>query len=246
MKSKVRHLYQNSCLFDYDFILLTETWIQSDIVSSELFDSSVYDILRKDRDLDMYTMKSGGGGVLVAHMRKYCVSELTLINVDYRIDYLFLRIVLHNVIDICLLLVYIPPGLPVGSYVSLLSALESASVIYNKRLLIVGDFNVKEYCLEKLGSNSAITDEIGNFAEFFGLLQQNTVCNVNGYVLDLIFANFDFVKIVRVEPLTTNEDRHHPTLNILLSIVRDETYTYVNSTPKFNFRKADFFCYTIL
>lgn len=49
----------------------------------------------------------------MAHLRKYSVLELTLNNVDYRIDYLFLRIILHNVIEFVFCLLY-STGVSVG------------------------------------------------------------------------------------------------------------------------------------
>lgn len=55
---------------DYDVIVLTETWLNEDISSSELFDDR-YCVYRDDRDFAA-TSKRDGGGCIIAIKAKYC------------------------------------------------------------------------------------------------------------------------------------------------------------------------------
>lgn len=55
---------------------------------------------------------------------------------------------------------------------------------------------------------------------------------MNGYIIDLVFANFECVSVVRAEPLTVKEDSHHihermkPTL---IEIIVHQNIIYINN-----------------
>lgn len=67
LRSKLHTLYMNILLHNYDIIILTETWLTSDIYDNELMDSR-YVLFRSDRDR-VATGRRDGGGVLVAVRR---------------------------------------------------------------------------------------------------------------------------------------------------------------------------------
>jgi hypothetical protein len=61
----------SSC--SYDFIALTETWLNDSVLDSELCNNNNYYTLRSDRDLTKMNL-SRGGGVLLASRREFIFS----------------------------------------------------------------------------------------------------------------------------------------------------------------------------
>lgn len=66
LRTKCVDLYNSVLCSDYDIILITETWLQNDILNSELFDMR-YDVFRCDRDLILCNKASGGGVLICTH-----------------------------------------------------------------------------------------------------------------------------------------------------------------------------------
>lgn len=62
LRSKTDVVYNNTFSLGADVLLLTETWLSSDVSSGELFYSG-YGVFRADRDF-IRTNKAAGGGVL--------------------------------------------------------------------------------------------------------------------------------------------------------------------------------------
>ena len=62
---------------DIDVFVITESWLQSNILSSEIFDLGKYNVFRKDRDL-LLAGKKRGGGVILATKSKLNVVEINL------------------------------------------------------------------------------------------------------------------------------------------------------------------------
>lgn len=54
---------------NYDIIILCETWLNSSILSSELFDDR-FVVYRRDRETSNFRIKKEGGGVLIAVSKK--------------------------------------------------------------------------------------------------------------------------------------------------------------------------------
>ncbi|KAF9814494.1 hypothetical protein SFRURICE_000221, partial [Spodoptera frugiperda] len=72
---KVHTLYANILANSYDVLILTETWLISDIHDGEFIDDR-YLVFRCDRDR-LATKKCDGGGVLVAVRRELHPSQVT-------------------------------------------------------------------------------------------------------------------------------------------------------------------------
>lgn len=64
LRTKTEEVLKNILINNYDLIVFTETWLNCNIMSSELLDKR-YTVYRKDR-LCYRTSKKDGGGVLVA------------------------------------------------------------------------------------------------------------------------------------------------------------------------------------
>lgn len=66
-----------SSQFNYDVIVITETWLNSDFYSEEFFNPSLYIVYRKDRD-SVKTGLNKGGGVLIAVKTSYLSANLII------------------------------------------------------------------------------------------------------------------------------------------------------------------------
>nr|CAH7725950.1 unnamed protein product [Callosobruchus chinensis] len=106
----------------------------------------------------------------------------------------------------------------------------------------MGDFNVTNYVLHDYSDSRCCS--LGNFIDFTNLLQCNNILNSTNRLLDLVLATDDLKCEVTREfsPIISNEDLHHPSLNIQLNMQSPET----NSLPcnlnyhTYNFKKAFF------
>lgn len=60
---------------NYDIIILCETWLNSSILSSELFDDR-FVVYRRDRETSNFRIKKEGGGVLIAVSKKKLIQTV--------------------------------------------------------------------------------------------------------------------------------------------------------------------------
>lgn len=226
---ELRILYQNvrglnSKIFDFflatsscsaDIILISESWLQSNVFRSELFPSH-YKTFRRDRDLSLG--KSGGGGLLVAfsdwikivRLQDYEVSsilcETLLLKISYSLSIFYL----------CL--VYLPPPVSINSLKNLFQSLEKCPNINNENLILIGDLNISQ-CSDtsfNFSSGNSVTRSIYPLLSLYNLKSYNNVKNHFGKTLDLVLRNFLFppnISVTRTNPLSI-EDKYHPPLQI--------------------------------
>lgn len=64
LRTKLKHLHLATLNENFNFLVLTETWLHMDILDNELLDNR-YTIFRTDRNPEN-SSKSLGGGVLIA------------------------------------------------------------------------------------------------------------------------------------------------------------------------------------
>ncbi len=141
-----------------------------------------------------------------------------------------------------IVLVYTQPESPAHTYDLVFEHLEALPCLYEKQLLILGDFNVSEYhdCLIT-STTSPRFQVLSEFANFFSLKQYNLDLNENNRLLDLVYANVD-CSVKEAQCLITKRARHHPALEISVDL-NVETLRHIPQNPddaSFNFRKADF------
>ena len=79
LRTKTNIFYQEACQFTYDYIAITETCLQGDIHSAELFNDN-YKVYRKDRNQEVTGMSRGGGYFLLYPER---INPKELIYVEY-------------------------------------------------------------------------------------------------------------------------------------------------------------------
>lgn len=250
LRTKSLDLYNNILLHDYDIILITESWLQSDILDGEICDNR-YEILRCDRNLDV-TGKRTGGGVVCCVRRELCAVSLSDWQYNPHYECICFKIsarALGTLADLIVVLSYMPPdafSLPF----SLSNYFNNFNTVYDKykdaNYLLVGDFNLP--CLSwsrdgwsftNMGS-SLIQDRACTFVEdlsLLGLTQYNYTLNHCDNTLDLCFSNL-LLEVSATDGLT-RIDKFHPPLDI------DIVDLYINSfitnkICRYNFRKCDY------
>lgn len=250
MRSKTNKLFTSSSLHEYDIIVIVETWLKSDIISSELFDSS-YFVYRKDRSPSLGWER--GGGVLIAVRTTFNSKLCSLQNDSDDIEQLCVCVsskCLASVQDIFFIVSYIRPssGLDIySSHISNINYLVSG-LTTNQTPCIFGDFNIGDidWCYmeeEKIlipfnvtkDDESLVVDSLSSL----DLFQINNVRNNLGRILDLTFINNDLKYYIQPAdfPLLNNSF-HHKALQLHLGYynfsarnpnLKCKTYNYANA-----------------
>ncbi|CAH1996959.1 unnamed protein product [Acanthoscelides obtectus] len=156
-------------LSDYDIICCTETWLQSAVLSSELF-TDKYVVFRADRNFSAMGC-SRGGGVLIGIRNQLAASEvnMTFIRDDIpSIDIIGMKLRYKNEVTY-FFVIYIPPDKSTSCYERFFEHLESLDYLFGKSIYILGDFNVPEFVNENHLQSSHKQKTIQSFMGFFDL-----------------------------------------------------------------------------
>jgi len=103
-------VYLSICELNYDFIIITETWLNNSISDNECFDNR-YVIYRQDRENGNDDTR--GGGVLIACKNIYCCKRVNSKSDVFEIIILKCGLI-NGPVYICSF--YIPPNASVGKY----------------------------------------------------------------------------------------------------------------------------------
>ena len=250
LRTKCIEISNNILLHDYDVILISESWLQGDVLDTEICDNR-YDVFRYDRNLVLTGKRSGGGVVcLVRHdFGAECRPEWVNSGSFECVCLTLPARILGTLYNLNIILSYMPPDsnkLP--SYLS--EYYTNLKSLYDKHpsdyYLLVGDFNIP--CLQwnpdgwsrsHLGG-TLLQDSACGLAEdlcILGLNQYNFLSNCSGNVLDLCFCNLPLI-VNESEPLT-NIDRFHPPL--LINIMDLYTKPLIeHKISRYNFRNCNY------
>lgn len=162
LRTKLHTAYMNVLLFDYDIIILTETWLHGEISDREFIDER-YQVYRSDRDLAA-SGRGIGGGVLIAvrHALAACPGGVIvrllgcgmpagcgsrpppLTAPDAIIDHVTLELSIGTQKYI-VGAVYIPTNINANSYLSYFDyMLELLQNVSDCNVCVVGDFNLPD------------------------------------------------------------------------------------------------------
>lgn len=216
---------------NYDILLFTETWLQSDILDSEVCDSR-YDIFRCDWDLSATNKKTGGGVMIfVKHALR---AEL---NHEWQgsdtVESICITIPCHDThspTNLHIAVAYVPPDrTELNSRLMLIKS--SMEYLIDKfpsdNFILTGDFNLTgvEWSVNYGGYKihrscpNYISEAAVNFLDemsFLNLNQHNFIRNKKDNILDLCFSNNLISSIIHCQYPMVNEDCHHPSLEITL------------------------------
>lgn len=250
LKTKLHTLYTNVISSTYDIIILTETWLCSNISDSEYIDSR-YQVFRMDRDRSA-SGRRDGGGVLVAVSRTLCAAALALPATDVPlpplVDQLMVQLnIRKRKLIICA--VYIPPKQNYETYRAYFDVLHDAVHDSDTDLYIIGDFNLPSLQWENKGIftepiiNSDITPThryLINFMSSLDCVQLNSLKNKTNNILDLCISNNINSKTSPVQFPLVPPDGHHPPFQVTVSFVEEFNRLKSKSYLKFCYKYADY------
>ena len=240
---------------EYDLIVITETWLDDRIFSTQLFGNR-YTVFRNDRS-PLTSSKTRGGGVLIA------VST----NLNSRIDPAFI----HNTVeqlwvivetpcnDISVGVIYLPPDRKSDTRLvqQHIDSIESVLSRGNRQTqaLLFGDYN--QSGLRWFVSNNGlpridtISSQMPGYCcalldglSLHGMTQINTITNRDERMLDLVFANelalTNCAVSIPCEPIVAL-DSVHPAIAVSLFLPEPVVYVQPLENRVLNFRRADYF-----
>lgn len=243
LRTKSNSFFCNSSITDFNIIVLTETWLNYSINSSEYFDNS-FNVFRKDR-CETGSLLKRGGGVLIAVKSNFVSNNIVIADAE-NIEYVCVRLTLHSKSNVFIYAAYIPPNSNAIVYENHLSAINKIPLTQNDTIIIFGDFNLPN-------SNWILDDSVllpteikPQFAADFiqniienGLYQINSIKNPNGKLLDLIFSNDHLnFEIDSPPPLSTVDTQYHPPILLTYEWIKQNKNEHQNSVRDFS--KADF------
>ncbi|XP_055543103.1 uncharacterized protein LOC129728677 [Wyeomyia smithii] len=254
LRTNIEDLFLATTSADYDIIVLTETWLNDEINSVQLF-GDTYAVYRNDRDA-VATRRKRGGGVLIAVSTKLRSSRSSS-RVDNSIEHLWVN-VYGSDNTIAVGVVYIAPDFATDATL-IEKHIESATNISNSLRpcdyhLLFGDYNQPNLVWTSSPSDFLYADpsesrfSVSGSALVDGMAllnmkQINDIRNIRDRTWDLIFINAEIASecIVSeaVEPLLQT-DAFHPALVCNLNCSHTINYNDITNDMKFDFRKADF------
>lgn len=255
VRTKLHTLFMNILSNSYDIIILTETWLHSDINDNEFIDSR-YQVFRKDRDR-VATGRQDGGGVLVAVLRSLCAtarpSLITsalwdgAIPLPPVIDCVMLDLCIAN-FNYVIAAVYIPPKSSFDIYYALFTNLQGQLRDSNENFLLVGDFNLPGLHWDPTtfhwqpitNDTNPIHSCLRNFMSLHNCLQLNTITNKNGRTLDLCLTNDNNCSLSLVSAPLVNIDDLHPPFHVLFPVKTNKKNPQGLPHISYRFKNADY------
>lgn len=242
LNTKTATFFNTICatLDEYDIVVITESWLKPSVFNSELFPSE-FTVFRRDRDFEL-AGKCNGGGVLLAIKNCYRCQEVNLNFNESDIDILCVKITTSKSMSLYIFTVYISPNCSLLSLENLFNFLENLPYLYNSRHIIIGDFNISklnDYYTDN-NVNDPHVNELLNFLNFLNCEQYNFNSNHLNRLLDLVIANVH-CGVSRAIFGLVEEDMHHPTLQINVSLNVDKVKDLkANLVSNYNFKKGNY------
>lgn len=248
LRTKTNEFYKNLCCNNYDIIVLTETWLNSSVLSSELFDGR-YVVYRRDRESSGLVQGKEGGGVLIAVLKKINSKRVT--QWESKCEDLWIVISSGNLPasrQIALCATYLPPPIQLST---LEHFINSCNIVFescknNMDILIIGDFNLSKIDWERIDQhtiNCNLPATCKHFMDFINvckLTQLNHIKNCSHRILDLVLSSLTSCDVSASTNNLVNIDRHHPPLNIDVNLPFKTRLPYVTNNLRPNFFKADY------
>ncbi|XP_050531542.1 uncharacterized protein LOC126900110 [Daktulosphaira vitifoliae] len=244
LNNKLKFLTCNVPYNNYDFIIFTETWLNAEVLDSEL-DIFNYNIFRCDRS-GLTSKCDRGGGVLIGIHRKY-ISEL--ITTPYNsVEQVFVSIKNNNKIKLIIGTCYIPEVSPLSVYETHVNTVNWLYENFgdNVDLIICGDYNFRgttfSYDNTGLIVNGRMPTAVNvvfDAFSIFNMSQFNSLCNPYGNTLDLVFSNLDLLSVDLCTSPLVPIDKPHPPLLINFEFKDTKNQSELPLIKK-NFIKADF------
>lgn len=249
LRTKTENFLLSTIARTTDVICVTETWLNDNINSSELFDNK-YNVFRKDRDR-LLSGKLDGGGVLIAVASQYEAMEKSAWSCNGVCEDLWVSIKLSKTKSLHMCCVYVPPHASVENLrAHLLKVTEIVQNYKDDYFLVVGDYNIAGIVWNHDNVNNSYTalNTANGFGEslvdsfnFLSFYQYNGIHNMGGSLLDLVFSSKNDVTVVASDLPFVPEDIYHKCLEIYFSVdVHNSNLSFKNPFYKLNFFKANY------
>lgn len=250
MKNKLLDFYLSSFSFDFDVIVISETWLNESINDCEIICTN-YNLYRLDRNI-LNSSKKSGGGVMVAVNKNYSSELVSDLNID--IEFICIRCS-SNDLSLLITCSYIPPG--VGNedvYEKHIKHLDHFinSCHSKTKILCFGDFNLPGVewiydpelvnCMLPINTTSQMERIFFDSMAALNLYQVNDVFNENNRLLDLVFTSApDDSKVIHDPVICLTETAHHKQLVYSVDIFNNiSDKKIIKSSTVRNFQKANF------
>jgi hypothetical protein len=187
----------------YDFIFITETWLNDNISDAEILQNTDYEIIRKDRQ------NKGGGGVALIYRKSIHLKRIPLPD-TLNLSEVIICDLSTTTFNYRIILCYRPPNIPNEYNELLLQTLRWASESAAEHfLLIIGDFNlpnIKWNYLEFFHENT-LPNEFVQLMNEFGLSQIVEKPTLGQNFLDIILCqHVDLISNLKnTEPFSTSD-----------------------------------------
>ena len=235
----MRDFYVGISDFAYDVIVITETWLNESVYSTELF-PDYYSVVRCDRKFSAVN-RSRGGGALIAFSPNISFKVIDTSNICMLvplIDLIVCKCIINDV-SIVIVAAYVPPDLTCSDLEQFLNSIEL--LLLNQCFVILGDFNLPS--LTKTTSACKKSNCFKDFINTVDAKQYNLIPNSNNSILDLILSNIESkLTVSRCDNPVVREDHHHPSLCVALevSFPRHNSRFPTDDNFQYNFRRADY------
>ena len=236
IRNKVPQLQTLLNVYNIDFVAVTETWLDSSVNTSEIFDSS-YQVHRKDRPYKK------GGGVLIAFKSCFKVmqrDDLTTSSNTHN-EILAVDILCKRLGKIVFIVCYRPPDDCSDEFVSnLKTTLQTCSVAGLNNICLLGDLNLPNVNWINMSPScgSTFDTEMCNIFQEHCLNQSNfNPSTKHGHILDVILSNCpDRINNVHCEEDILNSD-HYSLLFAMDIKVQSKLHVYKTI---YNYKRTNF------
>lgn len=245
LRSKHMIFFCNLPCTNYDALVLSETWLNSNVYNRELFDSN-YNVFRRDRETTACHNRKDGGGVLIAVAKKFVANRMS--NWESNCEDLWVTIQVKHNFKIALCAIYLPPPVQnaiIDQFINNFNSLVDS--INGFHTILIGDFNLGQIDWSIVTgranscpiSHSVISQKLVDFTHMNNLSQCNNIFNSSGRILDLVLTDLSDCKVTEALTGLCKIDPYHPPLEIILEYIQENKLEANNST-RLNFRKADY------
>lgn len=231
LRTKVPEFYQNVLNGNYAIIALTETWLNSSISSSELFDNR-YVVTRSDRPNGR---RGGGVALAISTDIEFSNSNITITGIEST----WIIVKLRNSKPLLLGCIYMPPSMSVDTIKTAFTEIYDVILESSSPVLLLGDFNINSNSESYYGSlkQSLLLDLLN----ICNVCQLNTVNNNFNNMLDLVITDLrgTVSEISAIDSLVM-PDLHHPALSITLNMKFSKLSSTISETKFWKWRSGDY------
>lgn len=247
LRTKTHVFYRNIVCNNYDVVILTETWLNSSVLSSELFDER-YVVYRRDRESSSLHCGKEGGGVLIAVKKNLKSKHIQHWESNCEDLWVTLELPLsRSVRQLALCAVYLPPPIRRSSLEYFLNNCTAVlEHIKDINIYIVGDFNMSGIDWRLVGESNndnalhSTYETLIDFTRVNRLTQFNTVVNAAGRILDLVLSTHPLCSVTESMNPLSNVDQQHPPLEISIAFNQRTKLPYNHTQLKSNFKNANY------